>query len=93
MLEELLIRVLGQTLMGSVIIMFITQKMKQWLNLHHTAVTICAYIIGIILGIIAYAFRLSEGSLIVLIVRGIVSALIATGGYDFIYRRDLRSRE
>ncbi len=90
-MEQLIIRIFGQTLLGSVIVLFTVQKLKWWfrhlLYIEGTAITALALIIGGLLGAGAFYFHLAEGSLLKLIIQGIISGFLATGEYDLITKR------
>ena len=84
MVPELSLIIFGTTVLGSVIIAFMYQKVKELFNLHDTIATIGAFVFGGLLGFLANLAGLVEGSIIYSILQGLVSAWVATGGYDLI---------
>ena len=83
MIQELTLVILGQTLLGSVIILTAYQKIKELLGLEGTVATVVAFVFGGLLGVAVNLLHLvAPAPLLYSILQGLVSAWIATGGYD-----------
>jgi hypothetical protein len=63
------------------------QKIKELLNLSGVFATVCVFILGAILGAGANLLHLIEPvPILYSILQGLISAWIATGGYDLIFK-------
>jgi hypothetical protein len=89
MVPELTLAIMGQTLLGSVIIAFMYQKVKEWLHASGEIATVLAFVFGGLLGLLAkiLGFQGPEVTIIYSILQGLVSAWVATGGYDMLVRK------
>jgi uncharacterized membrane protein YeaQ/YmgE (transglycosylase-associated protein family) len=86
MIPELSVVIFGQTVLGSVIVLFAYQKVKELLHASGTLATILAFIFGGLLGVVANLFGFIHASILYCIIQGLVSAWVATGGYDLIFK-------
>lgn len=86
---ELTIVIMGQSILGSVILIPVIQKLKTWLQLSGGVVTLLTFVLGAVLGALGFMLRLvsPETTLIYAILQGLVSAFIATGSYDLLFKK------
>lgn len=89
LVPELTLYVMGQTVLGSVIIMAIIQKLKEWFGLGGPGLTILTIVLGGVLGVVGYFLKLvaPDISPVMAILQGLVSGWIATGLYDLIFKK------
>jgi uncharacterized membrane protein YeaQ/YmgE (transglycosylase-associated protein family) len=87
MISELTIVLFGQTVLGSVLVLFMYQKVKELLHASGVLATVLAFVFGAVLGAVANLLGfVGEVSILYSIVQGLVSAWVATGGYDLLFK-------